>query len=107
AAFAPSIATAQQPIKINLAYAVAADFLPAFVAKDEAFFDQRGLDVTMTVMGNPALAPAALTAGSLTISVLTPPNLLLANEGGLDLVAIAGVARIQKSNPRSNLVTRI
>src|SRR5208337_798651 len=47
-----------------------------------------------------------LTAGSLTISVLTPPNLLLANEGGLDLVAIAGVARIQKSNPRSNLVTR-
>jgi NitT/TauT family transport system substrate-binding protein len=106
AGLAPSIAAAQLPLKINLAYAVAADFLPAFVAKDEGFFDQHGLDVTLSVMGNPALAPAALTAGSLTISVLTPPNLLLANEGGLDLVAIAGVARIQKSNPRSNLVTR-
>ncbi len=105
--FASGAAAAQTPTKINLAYAVAADFLPAFVAQDEGIFARHGLDVNLSVMGNPGLAPAALSAGSLDISVLTPPNLLLANEGGLDLVAIAGVARIQKSNPRSNLVTRV
>jgi NitT/TauT family transport system substrate-binding protein len=99
-------AWADPPTPVRLAYAVAAEFLPAYVAKDKGFFAARGLDVTMSVMGNPGLAPAALTAGSLDISVLTPPNLLLANEGGLDLVALAGVARIQKTNPRSNLVTR-
>ena len=106
AALAAAAASAQPSTKINLAYAVAAEFLPAFVAKDEGYFEKRGLDVKLSVMGNPALAPAALTAGSLDISILTPPNLLLANEGGLDLVAIAGVARIQKANPRSSLVTR-
>jgi NitT/TauT family transport system substrate-binding protein len=99
-------ASAQQLTKINLAYAVAADFLPVFVAKDSGIFEKHGLDVNLSVMGNPALAPAALTAGSLDISLMTPPNLLLANQGGLDMVAIAGVVRVQKTNPRSNLVTR-
>ncbi len=99
-------ASAQQLTKINLAYAVAADFLPLFVAKDQGIFAKHGIDMNATVMGNPALAPSALTAGSLDIALVTPPNLLLANEGGLDLVAIAGVVRVQKTNPRSNLVTR-
>jgi hypothetical protein len=34
------------------------------------------------------------------------PNLLLANEGGLDLVAIAGGARLVKSNAKISFVTR-
>jgi NitT/TauT family transport system substrate-binding protein len=55
---------------------------------------------------NSALMPAALVSGTLQIAILTGPNLVLANDGGLDLVAIAGIARIQKRNPRSKLVIR-
>jgi NitT/TauT family transport system substrate-binding protein len=55
---------------------------------------------------NSALIPAALVGGTMQIAILTGPNIVLANDGGLDLVAVAGIARIQKTNPRSNLVTR-
>jgi len=90
----------------NLGVGVGSDFITAFVAKDEGFFVKHGLDITISTVVNSALMPAALVGGSVQIAILTGPNILLANEGGLDLVAVAGIARIQKSNPRSNLVTR-
>jgi NitT/TauT family transport system substrate-binding protein len=92
--------------KLNLGVGVGSDFITAFVAKDEGFFDQHGLDVTVSTVVNSALMPAALVGGTVQIAILTGPNIVLANDGGLDLVAVAGIARIEKSNPRSNLVTR-
>jgi NitT/TauT family transport system substrate-binding protein len=47
-----------------------------------------------------------LVSDSVQISYATPPNLLLANEGGLDLVAIEGAARLVKSNAKISFVTR-
>lgn len=92
--------------KVNLGVGVGSDFITAFVAKDEGFFDKHGLDVTVSTVVNSALMPAALVGGTVQIAILTGPNIVLANAGGLDLVAIAGIARIEKTNPRSNLVTR-
>ena len=104
AAAFPAIGQAATPF--NLGVGVGSDFITAFVAKDEGFFDKRGLDVTVSTVVNSALMPAALMSGTVQIAILTGPNILLANEGGLDLVAVAGIARIEKANPRSNLVTR-
>jgi len=99
-------AAAETPAKLNLGVGVSSDFIAAYVAKDEGVFLKHGLDVTVTNVVNSALMPAALMAGTVQIAILTGPNILLANEGGLDLVAIGAIARIQKSNPRSSLVTR-
>jgi len=103
---APRPATSQTATKFNLGVGVGSDFITAFVAKDEGFFEKHGLDVTVSTVVNSALMPAALVSGSVQIAILTGPNIVLANEGGLDLVGVAGIARIQKTNPRSNLVTR-
>jgi len=99
-------AAGETPAKFTLGVGVSSDFITAYVAKDEGIFDKHGLDVTVTTVVNSALMPAALVGGTVQIAILTGPNIVLANDGGLDLVAVAGIARIQKTNPRSNLVTR-
>ena len=105
-ALAPLPAASETTTKFNLGVGVGSDFITAFVAKDGGFFEKHGLDVTVSTVVNSALIPAALVGGTMQIAILTGPNIVLANDGGLDLVAVAGIARIQKTNPRSNLVTR-
>ena len=92
--------------KVIVAYGLAADFLPAFVAKEEGIFAKNKLDVTMQVAQNSSLVPAMLASNSAQIGINTAPNLVLSAEGGLDQVAIAGAARLQKANPRISLITR-
>jgi len=104
---ATATAAAAEPIKLNLGYGITSDFLPAFVAKDDGFFAAHGLDVNMIVVTSSSLAPPALIGRSLDISQMTPPNLLLAYEGGLDLVSVAGIGRLTAKNPRTSLITRV
>lgn len=95
-----------QGTKLVLGYANATEFLPAFVAKDKGIFARHGLDVTMTAMPSSSLIPPALISGSIHMGIATPPNLVLAADAGLDLVATSGSARIVKSNTRVSLVGR-
>ncbi len=101
-----SPAALAQGTKINLGYATATDYLPAFVAKENGCFAKNGLDVTLTRMQIIGTIPPALLAGSLQIGIGTPPVLLQAVDGGLELVAIAGAARMLKANPTISLVVR-
>lgn len=100
----PAASQSLTPVKIGLGPAV--DFLPAFVARDEGFFAKHGLDATLTIVPTPSVVPPMLVSDSVQIAYATPPNLLLADEGGLDLVAIEGGARLVKSNAKISLVTR-
>lgn len=95
-----------QQTKISLGYTTAADFIPAFVAKEKGIFDRHKLDVTLTRIVLASNVPSALVSGSLQIGMGTSPMLLQAAEGGLGLVAIAGVSRFKKVNPMSSLVAR-
>jgi NitT/TauT family transport system substrate-binding protein len=52
------------------------------------------------------LTPPSLVSGSMQIAQANPPNLLLAYEGGIELVSITGVARLTAKNPRTSMVTR-
>src|ERR1700728_1526465 len=97
---------AQAPSKITVALGTAVDFLPAFVAKDTGIFTRHGLDVSFVIAPAPPVVPPMVVSGSVQIGYATAPNFLLAAEGGLDLVAIEGAARLQKSNPKISLVTR-
>lgn len=88
---------AQGRTRINLGYTATADFLAAFVAKDQGFFEKRGLDVTLTLVALNSTIPAAMLGGSLQIGGPTPSVLLQAVDGGLDLVVVAGSGA---TNPR-------
>jgi len=92
--------------KLTVSYSATAEFAPDFVAKDVGIFERHGLDVTLTYLATTSLGPPALMAGSLQIASSSPPLLLLADDGGLDLVAVAGVGAIDARAPNSSLVTR-
>ena len=94
-----------EPTPLALGYGLTADYLPIYIAKDNGIFEKHGLDVTMKAVTSSSLAPPALVSNSLQISQATPPNLLLANDGGMDLVAVAGVGRLRARDPHTSLVT--
>ena len=103
---APCGAFAGEMTKMAVSYSTTADFESAFIAKEEGIFEKHGLEVTLTNLATTALGPPALQSGSLQIASISPPLLLLANDGGMDLMAVAGVAAIDAKEPRSALVTR-
>ena len=98
------IAMAQS--KVNIGYSPAADFTPVFAAKDNGFFEKRGLDVTLTRIPLASNIPAAIVADSLQIGMGTGSMLVQTAEAGLGLVALNGASRFQKSNSIVSLVAR-
>lgn len=91
---------------VTLGYVAGNDFTPAFVAKDQGFFQKHGLDVTLTRLTVITTAPQGLLANSLQISGVTGPLFINAVGGGLDLVAIGGMTRNAKNAPAISLVAR-
>ena len=99
-------AAAQPMTKMNIGYGFAADFLLAFVAKEEKIFEKNKIDATLTSFPGASLVPPAIISGSLQMGINTAPNLLLSAEAGIELVAVAGGARLTKENAKVALVTR-
>jgi len=99
-------ASAAELTKMAVSYSATADFAPAFIAKEAGIFEKHGLDVSLSNLATTSLGPPALMAGSLQLASSSPPLLLLANDGGMDLVAVAGVAAMDEKHPRSSLITR-
>jgi NitT/TauT family transport system substrate-binding protein len=97
---------ARAQTELTVGYGIASDFLAALTARDEGIFAKHGLDVDMTVFTNGGMTPQALVSGAVQIAFNTGPVLMLAKDGGIDLVVISGISRIQKTNPHSALVTR-
>lgn len=104
--FASQVSVALAQTKINLAYVPVVDFLPAYVAKERGYFEKNGLDATLKPIIIASNIVSAMVAGDIQIGLGTAPNMLMANEGGLDLVAIYGVARDTKKSPMVSLITR-
>ena len=95
--------SAQAQTKIVLGHTGVAEFLAAFVAQEEGYFRKHGLEVTMQQVAGGALVPG-LQGGSLQMATVPPTNLLLANDGGLDLVAVAGTSVFEKSDQNVGLL---
>jgi NitT/TauT family transport system substrate-binding protein len=81
-------ADAQPQTKVIFGYTAVADYASAMIAKEQGFFAKRGLDVDLVPVQLNSTLPAALVSDSLQMAVPTPPILLQANDGGLDLVII-------------------
>ena len=92
--------------KVAVGYVPVVDFLPAFVAKEQGIFEKHGLDVTLKPIAVASNIAPAMIAGDLQIGLGTGPNMMMANENGLDLVSIYGITRDTKDNPITSLIVR-
>ena len=83
---------AAAPVRVNVGYTNTISCAGLFIAADQGFFARRGLAVNLVLIALNSTIPAALVGGSVQIGAATPPVLLQAVDGGLDLVAVAGGA---------------
>ncbi len=83
-------ATSRAATKVTFIYTAVTSFLGAYVAKDEGFFEKRGIEMELMLSPNGSTTPAALVSNSAQLGGPTPTVLLQANDGGLDLVIVAG-----------------
>lgn len=87
--------------KIVVGYTMVPDFVGAFIAKEQGFFEKRGLDVELQAITLTSNVPAALVSNSIQIGGTTPPVFLQAADSGLDLL---GVASGSVYDPTRNLI---
>lgn len=66
-------------------------FLPFFVGQKKSFYDSEGINIELIHMGTPAVSLQALVAGQIHISNINPDGIIIVNEKGANLKAIAGV----------------
>lgn len=91
---------------LKIGYSPIAEFLPAFVAKDQGIFARHGLDVEFVPIALNSNIPAALMSKSVEIGGPNVAVFLQAVDGGLDLVAVSGITQIPTKNAPIAFVTR-
>lgn len=102
---APGMAANTGLTPVRAAYIPVVTWLPAWVAKDKGLFEKNGLDVTLTATQNLSVLPGTL-GRQFDIAPATPPDLIKAVAGGLDVVAVAGEAVETKDNPSTHVIVR-
>ena len=89
ALMATSAAQAADEVKLQLKWVTQAQFAGYYVALDQGFYEEEGLDVTI-LPGGPDIAPTQVIAGGgADVTVEWMPAALAAREKGLPLVNIA------------------
>ena len=99
-------AAAQAATKIVFGYTAVTDYASVFVARDQAYFSKRGLDVELKFIPLNSTIPAAIQSDSLQFGGPTPSVYLQAVEGGLDHVVVAGAGVTSKTMTGVALVAR-
>lgn len=88
-ALSGGIASAADPVTLQLKWVTQAQFAGYYVAKDKGFYDEEGLDVTIKP-GGPDIAPEqVIAAGGADVIVTWMAAALAARERGVPLVNIA------------------
>lgn len=82
------------PTAITLGYNVTVECLAAFVAKEEGFFEQNGLDVTLTAIPAVESMPAALVSNQIQVGFSNPITMIEAASGGLDVIILAAATHV-------------
>ena len=84
----PTAAPAQQGLRLMLDYFPNADHAGIYAAKDNGSFSRAGLDVQIQTPSDPAAPLKLLAAGKVDLAISYEPELLLARDKGLQLVAV-------------------
>ena len=99
-------ARSQASTKAVFGFTAVTDFASVFVAKEEGYFQKRGLDVELKFIPLNSTIPAAIQSDSLQIGGPTPSVFLQSVDGGLDHVVLAGGGVTSKSITGFGLVAR-
>jgi ABC-type nitrate/sulfonate/bicarbonate transport system substrate-binding protein len=102
---APPAVGQQKLTPVRIAYVPVATWLPAWVAKDTGIFAKHGLDVSMTPVQNLSLLPGTV-GRQFEFAASTPPDLIKAAAGGVDVVGVAGEAIETKDNQAMAVIVR-
>jgi len=84
-----ALAPAEAATKIRVMYTAVSGYSSSYIAKDQGFFEKRGLDVEMILAPQGGAIVEGLVSGSAEIGTPTPTVFLQAVDSGLDTVAIA------------------
>ncbi len=95
-----------QTTKVAFGFTAVTDFASVFVAKEEGYFEKRGLDVELKFIPLNSTIPAAVESDSLQVGGPTPSVFLQSVDGGLDHVLLAGGGITSKSITGFGLVAR-
>ena len=80
---------AEAATKVRVMYTAVAPYASAFIAKDQGFFEKRGLDVELILAANGSVIIAGVVSGNVEVGTPTPTVFLQAVDSGLDQVALA------------------
>ena len=105
-AAAAALPARAQATKIVFGFTAVTDFATVFVAREEGYFDKRGLDVEPKFVPINSTIPAALQSDSLQMGGPTPSVFLQSVDGGLDHVVVAGGGVTAKTMTGFGLVAR-
>jgi putative hydroxymethylpyrimidine transport system substrate-binding protein len=89
----PTAAPAQQGLRLMLDYFPNADHAGIYAAKDNGSFSRAGLDVQLQTPSDPAAPLKLLAAGKVDLAISYEPELLLARDKGLKLVAVGALVQ--------------
>ena len=81
----------KKDVSIQLKWLPQAQFMGYYVAKDKGYYDEVGLNVTITPGGGDIGETTAVSNGTVDFGVTWVSNLITANAGGMDLVDVAQI----------------
>lgn len=81
----------KKDVSIQLKWLPQAQFMGYYVAKDKGYYDEAGLNVTITPGGGDIGETTAVAGGAVDFGVTWVSNLITANAGGMDLVDVAQI----------------
>ncbi|GGA72959.1 sulfonate ABC transporter substrate-binding protein [Pseudoclavibacter endophyticus] len=76
------------PVAITVGTLPAGDYAPLYIAEQEGYFEEEGLDVTIEIIAGGAVGMTQLYSGDLDFSSATWTNVLLANSQGFDIQVV-------------------
>jgi ABC-type nitrate/sulfonate/bicarbonate transport system substrate-binding protein len=76
------------PLRFQLVWTASANSTPVIVAKAKGFFEEEGLDVTITESQDPTAAIPIVGAGEAQMGASYPPDIMLAAAEGVPVVAV-------------------
>jgi putative hydroxymethylpyrimidine transport system substrate-binding protein len=94
-------ATNPQPFTLELDWYVNPDHAGIYSALDRGFFRQAGLDVKTEVPSDPSAPIKEVAAGRVDLAISYEPEVLLAQDKGLDVEAVASVV----DSPLTSLIS--
>lgn len=78
----------ENPVEITVGTLPAADYAPLYIAQDQGFFEEEGLDVNIEIIAGGAVGVTQLVSGEIDFSAATWANTLSAISEGLEIQVV-------------------